>query len=77
MERNIIIRAIIVPDMPETIHGASYPDKGGYTIMLNGSDTEERREESFLHECRHIWRGDHARESAADDIERQTHRKAG
>lgn len=74
--RALDLRVITLMEMPEAVRGFSYPDKSGYTIMLNGNDTAERREEAFLHECRHIWRGDHERETTVGIVETEQPRKA-
>lgn len=70
-EQEITIRVIVEPDLPEAIHGVSYPKGDGYMVILNGSDTAERQEEAFLHELRHIWRGDHEKAATADMIEKE------
>ena len=66
--RKIVIDLYITDDkdpMPADVAGASgsgRPDV--YTVMINGTKSEERQAAAFLHECLHIWHKDHAGENA-------------
>lgn len=59
-ERTVKLRITKV-DFPEGIHGASMPGSKGdsYIIAVNANDPQERQEEAFLHEMRHIFNRDH------------------
>lgn len=54
------IRIVKYP-LPATVHGASAPTAGGFIVLLNANDTEERQREALRHEIRHIENGDHGR----------------
>ena len=64
-------------DLPKTIHGFTRILKNGsYQIFLNSSDSQERQTATFIHECMHIYHGDHDRpDLTTDQIEAIRHRE--
>ena len=76
--QEITLRIVMVPNMPETIHGVSFPDPADptrFTVRLNGADPEDRRAKALAHEWQHIRNGDHDKPNAADQIEAKPHGK--
>lgn len=46
-------------DLPADVHGAiTKDDTGTYYVLLNTNDSSDRRQQAFLHEMLHIYRGD-------------------
>ena len=56
MDRSISMRVVTMA-LPEGVNGACMPDGKGWFIVAI-SETAPDQEETFLHECRHIWRRD-------------------
>lgn len=73
--RELSLQITYATEIPTTIHGfVLSPSPGKYHIFLNAADDERQQEESFLHECLHIFRGDLYRDDiTADQIEIKTH----
>ena len=67
MKHRKIVIELYEAELPASIHGCcSLLEDGSFMIVVNASDSAERREESFLHECLHIYRRDHEKESVAE-----------
>ena len=71
MDRTITMRVVTMA-LPEGVNGACMPDKkGGFIVVI--SETAPDQEETFLHECRHIWRDDWKNSLPVSQIEQCTH----
>ena len=69
IEKEITLR-VITTAMPESIHGLSAKDGDQFIILLNENDQQKRQEETFLHEMKHIYNGDHDRKGVdVNDLE--------
>ena len=66
--RKIVIDVYITDSknpMPADVAGASGSGRHDvYTVMINGTKSEDRQAAAFLHECLHIWHKDHATDNA-------------
>lgn len=49
-------------ELPEGIHGVSVRNEGTVSIIVNELKSEEEQTKAFLHECLHVWHGDHDKE---------------
>ena len=67
--------SVFTMDMPEAIHAfVTQRGCGKYWIFLNSAENETQRTASFIHECLHIYHGDHERDDlTADQIEAIRH----
>lgn len=74
-EKSVSLRIVYATGLDKEVHGIVSPTAPGkYLILLNASDSEEQQTESFLHECRHIFRGDlEKRNVSVNQIEAETH----
>ena len=72
--RNISIK-LYTMDLPEGIHAfVTQWGCGTYWIFLNENENETQQTASFIHECLHIYHGDHERDDlTADQIEAIRH----
>lgn len=58
--------------LPEGVRGCCSPDSempGQYYILISSLISQREQEDAFLHELRHIWRGDFCRSDSVDGIE--------
>lgn len=70
-------------DIKITINKASFPagvkgfsildDSSTFRIFINDTLDPDDQAAAFLHECLHIWNGDHTSKDDADHIEKKTH----
>lgn len=78
MLRKITIYLEDAEPLPEGIRGATScekltEEKETYYMMINGVLPDEEQEKTFMHECRHIYRGDFMPGLNVQMIERQSH----
>lgn len=74
-EQKIMLRIIKAP-LPRSIHGTSAKDGDAIIVLVNEDDDPDRQQEAFIHECLHIWHGDHDRTGAdVQQLEAQRHRE--
>ena len=75
-EQKIILRLIKHP-LPRSVHGLSAKDGDAIIVLINEDDDPDTQEAAFIHECLHIWRGDHDRTGAdVQQIEARAHAQA-
>ena len=67
--RRIVIDLVTTDDLPDAIRGTIGDDSGRYIMLINGNMTTSDQEETFLHECRHIFNNDTKHGGNADSIE--------
>ena len=73
--RDINIMLVITDELPDTIGGIS-EDLGdnSFQVAINGNKSEDEQARAFLHECLHIWHGDHTRKDVtASELEHERH----
>ena len=75
--RRDITISVYWADLPDTIRGFSQlKNNGNFRIFLNNADSRERQTATFLHECLHIYHGDHDRpDLTTDQIEAIRHKE--
>ena len=59
-------------ELPEKVKGISTKDGNTVTVVTNEAETEDAQTLAFLHECLHIWHGDHDR-GALYGLEKERH----
>ena len=65
----------VIIDLPTTIPGFSKHDPDGYTtIVLNARMSYRRNRKTFLHELKHINKGDYDCSGSVDSIEAEAHK---
>lgn len=77
--RKINLCVVTSDEMPDSVHACvckDQTDNESYIIMVNSNQTPAEQEESFLHECFHLWRG-HLSDDHLDvaKIESETHQR--
>lgn len=72
-ERKITLRIIKHP-MPPGVHGMSMKEADTILVFINESDDSDTQKKAFIHECLHIWHGDHDREDVnVQQLEAEQH----
>lgn len=76
-KQDFSLQIIYAAGLPDSIHGFVFSTSPGeYHIFLNAADNKRQQEESFLHECLHIFHGDLEREDrTTDQIETLRHKE--
>jgi len=67
MGENIIVRLV---SMPASVRGFTIADQdGNYNVYINRALTRESQQDTYLHELRHIERGDLYSDKPVSEIE--------
>ena len=69
---NVVVAEDMPVGMPEHIW---LNHDGSYTLKLNASYNHETLQESFLHAIGHVVEDDHHKETSANEIEAEAHRR--